>query len=252
MTQVFIVDGDATGLAASFNEIAGHEGHKVHYVPFGTPERFFEELRQVTPELVLIHHHWAGLTIVQLLERIRNTTGAVRVIVFTGQRVDIGELVACVRFGVCDYWLKGGAFDFIKKSRQIAYYCSSNTYTVTSLSQPTETVVGLLKEAEANARRLTELQVKNTALAQQLASERSEETRELRKRWPKIVEAVLALVLFVVEYLVVEGKTSTVAAWWLTALLVAFYLFLQGKLASAVFSVFGGTASFKDTPRTKH
>jgi CheY-like chemotaxis protein len=99
MLAVFMVDENADGLSTDLNGISKREKQEVRFHPLPTPEQMFRALEDQKPDLILLHHHWAGLSISQALERIVEATEDTRVIVFTGQSVNMAELIECVRSG---------------------------------------------------------------------------------------------------------------------------------------------------------
>ena len=102
MTIVFVVDKDADTLSGDLNEISTREKQDARFVPLRTVEQLFRALVDQKPDLVLLHHHWSGLTISQILERVAKLNETTRVIVFTGRSIVMNELIECVRTGVAD------------------------------------------------------------------------------------------------------------------------------------------------------
>lgn len=242
MNTVLIVDADATGLAADLNGIAASEGGSVEFRPLASPERLFDELANSAPKLILLHHHWEGVEIAQLLERIAAINDTVRVIVFTGQAVDIKELIECVRFGVCDYWLKRGSLNSLASVRKIMTYCSSETHSMHNLSRPSESVMGLLREAEVSSQKIASLERQRKTVEAQLSNAQSEEARAMRATIVRMIEFLVCMLVLAPAYVMVAARTSEKSALWLVAGLGVFFLFLQGKIAQAVINLRAGSA----------
>jgi len=89
------------------------------------PEQLFRALDEGVPDLILLHHHWPGVKVAQLLHRIGEANSAIRVIVFTGQSLDISELIECVRLG-CRLLDRAGKLDHAIVFRRIEQYCHSS------------------------------------------------------------------------------------------------------------------------------
>jgi ActR/RegA family two-component response regulator len=231
---VYIVDADAKGLAADLNNIAKREGHAVRYIPALTPDLLFEEMKAVPARLILLHHTWSGLTIAQVLERIKNATTDVRVVVFTGREPNMPELIECVRFGVCDYWLKSGSIDPIAWSRQISNYCDSSSYTLDVLARTSGSVMGLLKEAESNSGRVKGLEIQIRGLEKKLQQKTSALARDTRKSIARGVEYIVCISVLALVFLILASQTSVKAAGIMVGIFLLFFLFLQGKIAEAI------------------
>jgi DNA-binding NtrC family response regulator len=84
LKRVFIVDEDANGLASDLNGIARRDGLDFEFEPFVSPVQMFQELENGVPDLILLHHHWPGLAIASLLDRIGTVAEETRVISFHG------------------------------------------------------------------------------------------------------------------------------------------------------------------------
>ncbi len=250
MSTVAIVDADAKGLASSLNGIAKKEGHPIHYSAIDTPDRLFDRLAAEEHCLILLHHTWEGLSIGQLLERIRSITTKVRVIVFTGREPNLRELIECVRFGVCDYWLKRGTIDATAWSRKIGMFCASETYTLETLGRPSGSTLELLKEADINSGKIATLQTQKTALEAELTSSRSEENRETRKSVYRMIEYTVCILLLGLVYWFAATRTSQNSALILVGIFAVFFLFLQGRIALAIFDWKKGTAQVSAEARS--
>jgi len=154
MTSAFVVDGQAADLSTDLNGIVKREKQNVRFTPIPTIEQLFRELEKATPDLILLHHHWDGLTISQILERITQFAETTRVIVFTGQSLDANDLIECARSGVADYWPKRGDLEPSVVSRQIAFYCSGPEWTLKKLLMPSGAQRQLIREAAPCQRQL--------------------------------------------------------------------------------------------------
>lgn len=142
------MDADSADLATDLNAIAKREKLAFNFTPFPSPEQLFREFDRSIPDLILLHHHWPGVRVPQLLQRISEASDAVRVIVFTGQALDISELIECVRFGAADYWTERGRLDTAVVFRKIEHYCHSSDWTMQRLKMPSGSLLQLLSEAE--------------------------------------------------------------------------------------------------------
>jgi DNA-binding NarL/FixJ family response regulator len=249
MSEVFIVDSDAKGLSADLNAISKDNNHGITFTPFATPERLFDELRQTTPDLILLHHHWPGLNVRQLLERIVAVQDSVRVIVFTGQPVDIRELVDCVRFGAADYWTERGNLEPSIVFRKIDYYCSSDAWTMNRLRMPSGSQQQLLIETEGAAQRVEALELHNHALSRRVMQLENEEGATLLRTVLSCSKFLILSIILVGAFVVAKG--SAYADAWeslgLVALLALLFLFSEGRLAELWIKWNGGSARVKTT-----
>jgi DNA-binding NtrC family response regulator len=182
MKSIFIVDKDSEHLAADLNSIAKRERLAFRFMAFGTPERFLRELETNKPDLVLLHHHWTGVRIAQLLQRIAEAEDTIRIVVFTGQSVDIAELIECVRFGVADYWTERGRLDHTVVFRKIEQYCHNSTWTIQSLRVPSGSLAQLLSEAENSIQVRAQLDDSVHELTNHCATSGARSTTTLRLR----------------------------------------------------------------------
>jgi len=236
MTDVFVVDESAVELADALNAHAKRDSQQTEYSPFTSLELFFTQLADNAPALILLHHHWHGLNVTDLLGRIAGITKNVRVIVFTGQELDIDELLECVRGGACDYWPKRGSLDLLKASRQISMYCSSGVHMLETLSRPSASVVGLLKQTESAQRRVVSLESQLAAAKSQLANATGEENKEFRRRAVAAVEYILCTAaLGSVYVMVIHYSGHPGWALGLVAICSLFFLFLHGRIGAALF-----------------
>lgn len=234
MKTILIVDDKSHEIAEALNAAANADGHEIHYRDVPSPEVLFAELARSQPDLVLLHHHWPGYSIASILRRLTDTNPRVRVVVFTGQNIDIAELIECVRYGVCDYWLKQGTLDFVVASRKLATYCAHPALTLELLGRPSGPVLDLLTAAEVNLTRLLEVEDQLSKTAQELESVKSEESRQLWKTLPRAVEFVVLAAVLVSVVLLLDTHISDGAILGTLALLVLLFLFLHDKISGAI------------------
>lgn len=247
MITVLIVDEAAAGLAEDLNGIAEKESIPARFQAVLTPEKMFRRLEDQTPDLILLHHHWHGTTISQLLERVAEIAKDTRVIVFTGQQIDVSELIACVRFGVADYWTERGTLDPVVVFRQAAHYCSSSAWTLRNLGMSSGSVLKLLAQAETSVERIAVLERENDDLQARVGASRSQEARAIRRMATGTIEFVIYIGTLTAAVLIIKKYTDWPV--WGTLCLVAifavFFLLLKGRLAEALFKWGGNSASVK-------
>jgi len=214
-------------------------------VPFPNPEQMFRQLDESIPDLILLHHHWPGTAIAECLERIAGTAKGTRIIVFTGQRVDVSELIACVRFGVADYWTERGSLDPTVIFRRIDYYCSSSAWTIETLRLASGSVLKLLTQAETSIEKTRELEKSRDDLQAKLSALRSQDARAIKKVAVGIAELVISVFLLTVAFILII-KLTRMPSWIalaFVAIVAVFFLILKGRLAEALFKWGGGTGS---------
>ncbi len=235
MTKVSIVDADAEGLAQDLNAISKRDKLDTAFAALTSPEQLFATLNTGTPDLVLIHHHWPGLTIAQLLQRLADDCKETRVIVFTGQALNSQELIECVRFGAADYWTNRGSLDLQIVFSQISHYCSSTAWTIERLRMPSGSLQKLLQSAEAGRSQIVALETSGDKLRSELERARSAERQELIRTVASITQvATYALVIPAAFVAIVRfAKAPTYVALLVMALVAAFCLFADGKLTKA-------------------
>jgi DNA-binding NtrC family response regulator len=240
VNNVIVVDTDAEGLAQALNRVAKHEGHPVEYQAAATPDLLFARMDSAIPQLVLLHHTWSGLPVADLISRIQIKSADTRVLVFTGRELDLREVIECVRLGVCDYWKKAGSFDELVWSRRISSYCASEVYTLRALAQPSGSVLGLLKKAEADSGHLRQLTSQVESLQRSLDEARSEDGRQMRGALSRGVEFLAVFIFLTIAFVTLAQVVShRVAALVVVSFQVSF-LFFQGRIAEALVEWRGG------------
>lgn len=247
MTVVLIVDDDALGLAIDLNGIASQSGHDVEFTPLLTPEELFDELQRRTPDLILLHHHWPGITISTLLERIASTYEETRVIVFTNRALDLGELIECVRFGVADYWADQRSMDPVVIFRQISHYCSNAAWTLGSLRRPSGSLSQLLRETEVTTKKLAEARAAKHEAEARYQEIQSREALEIKSSVFKVASYFfyIAVTTIAVSILTAVTTFSNREVLLLVGLLALFYLFLEGRVAAMLINWKKGFAQLK-------
>jgi len=246
LRTVFVVDERSTGLVTDLNAIAGMGGYGLQFHAHQSVEQMFGALDGAPPDLILLHHHWQGLTIAQIVERLFKAAPETRVIVFTGQSVDISELVQCVRSGVADYWSRRGSLDPTTVCRQISHYCASSEWTMRRLQMPSGTQQQLLDAAEGAVRNVEELSRLVSTLKSENGDLRSTERAELIRT--ALLIGKLVVVIAVLGGTFVVAFTYTRHLWGvlgLVGILALFFLLLEGRVSEALFKWKGGTAKVK-------
>jgi DNA-binding NarL/FixJ family response regulator len=246
MHEVFVVDEDAIGLAHDLNEIAKRESQGIGFVPFTTPEPAFAEIDSRRPHLVLIHHHWNGFKINEILERLRTLDDKIRIVVFTGQPIDVRELIECVRAGAADYWPERGKLEPVWMVRRIGQYCSSSAWSAGKLGMSSESVIKLLSAAESTLKQNETLESRNRGLTATISGLESQEGATLRRAAISIIKFVGVASVLVTSFYV--AKTIAFGQWEALAVVVVIAiccLLLEGRLGEAAVKWAGGGATFK-------
>ena len=248
MTNVFVVDAGASGLAIDLNGIAKRERQNVRFVPLATIEQLFRELEKETPDLILLHHHWEGLTISQILERITQFGDTARVIVFTGQSLDANDLIECARSGVADYWPKRGELEPSVVSRQIAFYCSGPEWTLKRLRLPSGSQRQLIREAAVCQSQLRKVTEENKEMRDKIAALEDQDSVGFRRLATRIVTFGFNCAVLTAVFIVLNVKANALSVWAdlaFIAILAVFFLFLEGKVTEVLVKWKGGSAQVK-------
>jgi len=247
VSAVFIVDESASGLSADLNAISKRERLDVQFCPLLTLEQMFLALEDETPDLILLHHHWAGLSISQALERIAEQAGDARVIVFTGQSVDVAELIECVRSGVADYWTKRGQLDPVVVFRQIAHYCSGPEWAIKKLRIASGSQRQLIRAATNSLERIEELSRSRDELEGKVRTLEDQDRAAFLRAVGTGIKFALTIAILTGAFIAVNVYT-TLPVWValvFVGILVAFFLLLEGKLAEAHIKWPGGSTRIK-------
>lgn len=251
MSSVFVVDSKAEGLTTDWNRISAKEGMGISLTAFETPEAMFMFAAEHSPDLVLLHHHWKGATIGTLLGRLSQISG-VRAVVFTGQKVDLGEVIQCVRHGAADYWPDRGRMDPVEALRKLAHYCSSEAWTMATLSRPSEPTLQLLAQVEALRAKESELSVRASELETELGKALDGTVADqlaTKSQW--ITQVVVAFCLTAV-FLIVNNYALQKAALAVTAIVAACVLLLDRKIKQisvSILSMLRASVSASDDPK---
>ena len=247
MKVVFIVDANSENLTTDLNAIAKREKLAFRFTPFPSPEQLFRALDESVPDLILLHHHWPGVRVAQLLHRIGEANDAIRVIVFTGQSLDISELIECVRFGAADYWTERGKLDHAIVFRKIEQYCHSSAWTIQNLKVPSGSLLQLLSEAEGSIKERGRLDGSIAKLRSQLGELRSQEHRDMKRTIGSGLKFLFNSVVLTCAFIACDRYTTVGlgGALALVGIIASFFLFLEGKLAEAIFKWKGGSAKLK-------
>ncbi len=245
MTKVSIVDADAEGLATDLNAISKRDKLDVAFAAVTSSEKLFATLKTGTPDLVLIHHHWPGLTIAQLLQRLADDCKETRVIVFTGQDLNMQELIECVRFGAADYWTERGSLDPQIVFSQIAHYCSNTAWTIEKLRMPSGSLQKLLQSAEAGRSQIVSLETSEDKLRSELDRALGAERQELIRLAASIARVAAYAVIIPAAFVAIVrfAKAPTVVALLVMALVAVSCLFADGKLTKAALNWRKGSGS---------
>jgi DNA-binding NarL/FixJ family response regulator len=244
MITIFIVDADASYLARDLNAIAAKDDNQVEFEAITTPESLFDRLRSATPSLVLLHHHWHGLTISEILSTVATLSKETRVIVFTGQAVNIRELIECVRAGVADYWPERLTLTPEYMFRRILHYCNSGDWTVGALRMPSDTTLKLLFEAEATAQERDTLEDNYRELCARMRDENSLVLQRAIVFGAKLLVSAMILTgcYCAVAWMVPRSVYGPVIVVTVVAL---FGLLVEGRITEAVVRWRGGSARVK-------
>jgi CheY-like chemotaxis protein len=245
MTNVLVVDIGASDLSADLNGIANRESQGVQFTPIPAIELLFNELERTTPDLILLHHHWEGLTISQILERITQLAETTRVIVFTGQSLDANDLIECARSGVADYWPKRGELEPIVVSRQIAFYCSGPEWTLRRLRMPSGAQRQLIREAATCQIRLGKLAEENKEMRDKIEALEDLENVGFRRLAIRLLAFGFNCATLTAVFFVLSIKVSALSVWAdlaFIAILATFFLFLEGKVTEVLVKWKDGSA----------
>jgi DNA-binding NtrC family response regulator len=247
MSAVFIVDESARGLAADLNAISKREKLDVRFQPVLTLEQMFLALEDQAPDLILLHHHWLGLSISQALERIAEQVGDARVIVFTGQSVDVEELVECVRSGVADYWTKRGQLDPVVVFRQIAHYCSGPEWTMKKLRVASGSQRELIRAATNSLVRIAELSKSKDELEAKVRAFEDQEHAAFLRTLGTGIKFAITIAILTGAFIAVNvyARQPVWVALAFVVILAVFFLLLEGKLAEALIKWPGGSTRLK-------
>lgn len=238
MRLVFLVDDGATDLCESYNEVANRNGELLKFVPLRTTGQMFAEIPKSTPDLILLHHTWTGISISKILEQLVGACDTTRVIVFTGKRLNTGEIVECVRAGVADYWERDKmTVEFVLQ--QTTYYCSNQNWQIRALRTSPGSIVHLMAQAEEEAAAKRALEVESQKLTRKI-QELSDPIRSAgRKHWRAVGKyagliGCLAFIYAATNNLTPVGPAYSLGLVGICALMV---LFLDGTLSFAQFSI---------------
>lgn len=245
MTSVFVVDGQAGDLSTDLNGIVKREKQNVRFTPIPTIEQLFRELEKATPDLILLHHHWDGLTISQILERITQFAETTRVIVFTGQSLDANDLIECARSGVADYWPKRGDLEPSVVSRQIAFYCSGPEWTLKKLLMPSGAQRQLIREAAACQRQLALVTDENREMKDRIEALENADNIGFRRLGVRLLTFGVNCAVLTAVFIVLNIKVTALPVWAnlaFTAILAVFFLFLEGKVTEVLVKWKDGSA----------
>jgi DNA-binding NarL/FixJ family response regulator len=244
MRLVLIVDADAPGLSIDLNQLVKRDRLDLQFKPCSNPEEMFREIRQRTPDLIVLHHNWSGLGISDLLNRLASeTNAATRVVVFTGQTVKVSELIECVRCGVADYWTKN-MFDVNVALRQISHYCSSSSWTIGSLRMSSGSLRQLLDRVESLTQQLNMAEQDKSAFAKEVEALKSQERRRLLDVIYGVMKVVVIVMALVGGFITVDRFThlDTWANLAFMAILAVCFLLSEGRITSAWVKWTGGAA----------
>lgn len=247
MSAVCIVDESASGLSADLNAISRREKLEVQFHPLLTLEQMFLALEDEAPDLILLHHHWPGLGISQVLERIAERAGDARVIVFTGQSVDVGELIECVRSGVADYWTQRGQLDPVVVFRQIAHYCSGPEWAIKKLRIASGSQRQLIRAATNSLERIEELSKARNELEAKVRTLEDQDHAAFLRAVGTGIKFAITVAILTGAFIAVNVYTPLPVwvALVFVGILVVFFLLLEGKLAEARFKWPGGSTHLK-------
>jgi CheY-like chemotaxis protein len=252
MSVVFVVDDSAADLCVGLNSIAKRDKVDLKFEAIPTVGRMLAAITKATPDLILLHHNWEGISISKILEQIVAACDEAKVVVFTGRRVKTEELTECVRSGVVSYWERDSMTpDFI--FQQSLYYCANSACTVKTLKGASGSVVQLAERAEAEAALRRDLERKCDALSSRVESltskERNETAHDLRKLLKRLIFLGLLSATLFVSYKVV-GAGSFLSLTF-AALCGIVLLFLDEKLSFAKLSFKQWTAQFRNDTQKK-
>jgi DNA-binding NtrC family response regulator len=248
MTNVLVVDEAADDFSASLNGIAKRERQDVRFMPITTIRHLFDELTKAVPDLIILHHHWEGLSISQVLERITQLADSTRVIVFTGQSLDANDLIECARSGVADYWPKRGELEPTTVSNQIAFYCSGPEWTIKKLLMPSGAQRQLIREAAASQAQLVKVSRENGEMRDKIEALENQDSLGFRKLTIKMVTFGFNCAVLTAVFFVLSIKATALPVWAnlsFVGILALFFLFLEGKISEILVKWKGGSAQVK-------
>jgi ActR/RegA family two-component response regulator len=247
MINVAVVDAGAKSLCAALNGISSREKRGITFSAKETIEQLFPDLETTAFDLILLHHHWEGTSITQILERIGRAQDT-RVVVFTGQSINVHDLIECVRSGVADYWPKRGALEPLWVFRQIDQYCSSQQWTIKNLTLSSGAVRQLVSEAETNDARQKELVNQNRTLKDKVETLENQESTDIRRQMTKTIITLTYCAVVIATPLILSAKAPDLSGWSdlaFAALIAALILFLDGKVRELLLKWTGGSAHLK-------
>lgn len=237
MKKIFVADQKAAQLTDSFNAIAKEGGIAARFEAYTSISAMLESMHLSSPDLVLLHHHWDGMTISQIVGRLAQANATTRVIVFTGQSLNAAELIECVRSGAADYWDRRGSRTDEWMFDQIIHYCSSEAWTVRALKMPSGSIQKLIGDAEVLSKDSERLHGENRELRVRVKDLEASERRKAMKEMLSVVRfAAYAAIMLV--FFGLAGSLKDVAVWQagaLTVLLAVLYLFAERKLTTLRF-----------------
>lgn len=237
MSSIYIVDQDANGLATDLNAYASTGGHRFRFEPFTSVEKMFDRIRGQKPDLILLHHHWDGLTIGQVLQRVGDSCPDTRVIVFTGQDLNIRELIESVRFGVADYWPERGELEPHWMFAKIAHYCASPAWTVRVLRMPSGSLERLLQESLAKVEQSSTLETALRTSKARITDLESQEHRAWVRAGTNVATLAGTAIVLAALFVFVDRTTelSSQASFAFVVMVGLLLVIREGRLAKAIF-----------------
>ncbi|MCH8289444.1 MAG: response regulator, partial [Candidatus Marinimicrobia bacterium] len=99
MASIFVVDDDSV-IRANLQEFLQMEGHEVE--TFSSGEDALSRISNEVPDLMLIDLRLPGIDGLNLLEKVKNESQSIQVVIITGH-ADISSAVKAIKLGARDY-----------------------------------------------------------------------------------------------------------------------------------------------------
>ena len=246
MFKVAILDKRAEEIVRGFNAAAHERQLQIRFQPFTQLDNFYRQLNEEAPALVYMHHTWDGVKTSTIVAQIASRAPQSRVVVFTGQDVNVPELIDCVRSGVVDYW-KSGKHSMEYMLQRIVQHCNDANATLARQQLASGPALQLAEKAGTLAKRIKECEEKCTALDASLSQSRSADHKHNLTEHVRTVRFVVYVCTFTAAWVILKAR-SNIETWALlgfTTIVAIFLLFIDGKVASALVKWTGGSVDLR-------
>jgi DNA-binding NtrC family response regulator len=244
--KIAILDKQAEDKRRDYQQAADRRRMSMRFEAFAELQHFYEAIRKRSVDLALIHHTWDGVGIAEILDFIAAQSPGTRIIVFTGRKLVLPELILCARSGVADYWEIGSlSVDFTMQ--RIVQLCNNESAVVGKLRLASEPVLKLARQAEEFERATGSLEKQVATLQELVAHLRSVERRDEVKEAIRIIRVVVYFATLCAVTVTLNKFTSlgTESVVGIVGIFSIFILFAEGVLAKALIKWKGGSVDLQ-------